>query len=206
MSQYKTGTCNVGQQSDLAVVDGNGTAWNGLSLPLYFKIDEDGTPVYEVASIDSDTQLTLTANYAGTPATGLDYQLVQDFSSNLSIPLPSQGDADAGDWIRRSIVEMDQWLFGPKWGQNTETLSANKTLTASSARFQFLDANGARDVILPAEASSEHLFFIIFETGGGSADGLTVKDDDGGTIITIGSGAAGLVACNGTVWKGLLGS
>jgi hypothetical protein len=103
--QYKTGTVSVTNGSP--TVTGSGTSWNSLSTPLYFKIDADGAPVYEVASIDSDTQLTLAGNYQGTTQPGLQYQLVQDFSAYYGFPLPSQGDADAGDWIRRAIVEID---------------------------------------------------------------------------------------------------
>lgn len=94
----------------------------------------------------------------------------------------------------------------PKSGENTETLTGVKVLTATSARFQFLNASGApRQVTLPAEEDSKGLFFMIFETG--DSYGLAVKEDTGTTtIITISAGKAGLVACNGTVWKGLLGS
>ena len=203
MSQYKTGSVAVTNGSPN--VTGTGTLWLTLSTPLYFKVDTDGAPVYEVASITDDTHLVLASNYAGATASDLAYQLVQDFSANLGINLPSQGDADAGDWLRRSIVEIDQWLFGPKWGENTEILTANKTLTKTSARLQFLNASGAnRNVNLPAEADSKGIPFIIFETGGNYS--LVVKDDTPATVITIPAGKAGLVACNGTVWKGLLGS
>ena len=203
MGQYKTGTVSVTNGSP--TVTGLGTSWNSLSTPLYFKIDADGSPVYEVASIDSDTQITLAGNYQGSTQSGLQYQLVQDFSTNLGIPLPSQGDADAGDWLRRAIVEIDQWLFGPKWGANLESLSSNKTLTISSARLQFFAAQGAdRTVTLPAEPDSKGIVFIIFETLGSYS--LLIKDDSAGLILTIGPQKAGLVACNGTSWKGLLGS
>jgi len=203
MSQYKTGSVAVTNGSPN--VTGTGTLWNTLSTPLYFKVDADGAPVYEVASITDDTHLVLASNYAGATASDLAYQLVQDFSANLGIPLPSQGDVDSGDWLRRSIVEIDEWLVAPKWDINTETLTANKTLIATSKRVQFLNASGAnRDVNLPAEADSTDLPFIIFETGGNFS--LVVKDDTPATIITIAAGKAGLVACNGTVWKGLLGS
>ncbi|MFB0505374.1 MAG: hypothetical protein ACETWT_01435 [Thermodesulfobacteriota bacterium] len=111
MGQYKTGTVSVTNSSPN--VTGFGTLWNSLSTPLYFKIDADGSSVYEVASITDDTHPVLASNYQGSTQSELQYQLVQDFSSNLGIPLPSQGDADAGDWLRRSIVEIDQWLFAP---------------------------------------------------------------------------------------------
>jgi len=109
VGQYKTGSVAVTNGSP--IVTGTNTVWSGLSTPLYFKIDTDGAPVYEVSSIDSDTQITLSANYTGATQSGLLYQLVQDFSTNYSFPLPSQGDADAADWLRRTIVEMDAQIF-----------------------------------------------------------------------------------------------
>jgi hypothetical protein len=203
MGQYVTGTVGVTNASP--TVNGTGTSWLSLSTPLLFKVDEDGEAIYEVASITDDTTLVLSSNYGGTTRAGLGYQLVQDFSSNLGIPLPSQGDADAGDWLRRSIVEIDGFLNAPKLDVNIETLSANKTLTISSARLQFLNASGAsRDVTLPAEASSEGAMFFIFETGGSYS--LVVKDDSPATIVTIPANKAALLACSGVVWKGLLGT
>lgn len=203
MSQYTTGTVSVTNGSPTVI--GDGTAWLSLSLPLYFKVNQDDAPVYEPASIDSNTQITLASNYQGATAAALNYQLVQDFSVNLGIPLPSQGDADAADWIRRSFVETDQWLFVPKWGVNSETLTANKDLAITSKRLQFLNASGAnRDVNLPAEADSKGIFYIIFETGGNYS--LVIKDDTPATVVTIPAGRAALVACDETVWKALLGS
>lgn len=103
--QYKTGTVSVTNGSQTIV--GNGTLWNSLSTPLCFKIAQNGAPVYEVASITDDTHAQLTGNYQGTTQSGLQYQMVQDFSVNYGFPLPSQGDADSGDWLRRTIVEID---------------------------------------------------------------------------------------------------
>ena len=203
MSQYKTGTISVTNGSPN--VTGSNTLWNSLSTPLYLKAKIDGAPIYEVASITDDTHLVLAANYQGATASGLSYQLVQDFTANLGIPMPSQGDADAADWLRRGEVEIDQWLFVPKWGVNTETLTANKDLVVTSKRLQFLNASGAnRDVNLPAEADSEGIPFAIFETGGNYS--LVIKDDTPATVVTIPAGKAALVACNGAVWKALLGT
>lgn len=203
MSQYKTGTVSVTNGSP--TVTGTDTLWAGLSTPLYFKIDQDGEPVYEVASVDSNTQITLAGNYQGTTQSGLQYQLVQDFSNNLGIPLPSQGDVDSGDWLRRAIVEIDQWLFGPKWGVNTETLNTTKTLTVNSKRVQFLDPGGTnRDVVLPPEENSQSLMFFVFNTS--TTYDLYVKNDGLSTIITVQEGKSGYVMCNGSIWRGLLGS
>ena len=88
---------------------------------------------------------------------------------------------------------------------NTEDADGNNlTITISDAEYQFLDAGGSGiDVTLPAEADSTGYRFYIFNTGG---ETLTVKDDGGSTIITIATTKSGMVVCNGTVWKGILGA
>ena len=57
MSQYKTGTASVVQ--DGAVVSGVGTAWlANVSAGDSFVMAGTGV-VYDIASVDSDTQITL---------------------------------------------------------------------------------------------------------------------------------------------------
>ena len=89
---------------------------------------------------------------------------------------------------------------------NTETLAANKTLTATSEIVQFLDPGGAgRDVTLPAEASSTGRLFIIVNTAD-AAEVLTVKNDNGDTICTPTQNEAAILVCNGTTWAGCVGA
>ncbi len=90
-------------------------------------------------------------------------------------------------------------------GINTSVMGADLVLTKEDPTLQFLDPNAAtRDVDLPAEADSVGKVFIICSTAGGAED-LVVKDDGGGTIITVSQDEAGIVFCNGTVWKGFIG-
>lgn len=89
---------------------------------------------------------------------------------------------------------------------NTESLSADKTLTVSDPSLQFLDANGAgRNVDLPAEEASgaDGLVFVLVNTTGAAFD-LTVRNDAAGTIITVSQNEAGIVFCDGASWKGLV--
>jgi len=81
------------------------------------------------------------------------------------------------------------------------TLSADLTLDASSANYLRIDPGGAaRDVTLPAEESSEGLFFRIYNIAD-AAEALTVKNDGGDTIETFSQNEHGLVGCDGTAWK-----
>lgn len=83
---------------------------------------------------------------------------------------------------------------------NTETLAANKTLTDADDPIQFLDPGGAaRDVILPAEAATNHGFTITNIAD--AAETITVKDDGGTEIGIVAQGETKRMLSNGTAWK-----
>lgn len=80
------------------------------------------------------------------------------------------------------------------------TLAANMTLTAQYRRYLKLDPGGsARDVNLPAEATSNGLSFEIANAAD-AAENLVVKDDGGSTIVTIGQNEKASVHCDGSAW------
>jgi len=90
-----------------------------------------------------------------------------------------------------------------KLDQNVETLAATKTLTTSDLIVQKLDPDGAdRDVVLPAEASSTDLLFIIFNMANGSGETLTIKDDSPATLGILEPEMVGIYHCDGTTWTG----
>lgn len=84
---------------------------------------------------------------------------------------------------------------------NTESLSANKTLTSTSPQYQFLNPNGSnRDVTLPS-ATTNMLFFI--KNTGSAGNTLTVKDS-GGSAVTGGTIANTVIMgfyYNGSSWQ-----
>jgi hypothetical protein len=93
-----------------------------------------------------------------------------------------------------------------RFGRNTETLAAGKTLVEKDPPLQFLDNGGAvRTVTLPAEAVSEGLFFFIANTGGG-AFAITVEDDATGLVASLAQNEHAVCFCDGTTWLGLVGT
>jgi len=83
--------------------------------------------------------------------------------------------------------------------------AAGAAETLLSGNALFVDPNSGEsteDLTLPPEATSTGLVLYIWNTGG---EGIVVKDDGGSTIITLDTAQCGIVACNGTVWKGLIG-
>lgn len=95
---------------------------------------------------------------------------------------------------------------GLKLARNIEALTAEKTLNIGDATMQVLDPGGGdKDVLLPAEASSDGLVFLIKNTAD-AAESLIVKEDsDTTTIGTVAQNEAGLFFCDGTTWYSLVG-
>ena len=80
------------------------------------------------------------------------------------------------------------------------TLAAALTLTAQYRKYLRIDPGGAaRDVNLPAEATSNGLVFWILNAAD-AAENLVVKNDGGATIVTISQNERAMVVCDGTSW------
>lgn len=95
---------------------------------------------------------------------------------------------------------------GLKFGVNVEGLgNAQKTLVTDDATLQVLDPGGGdTDVLLPAEADSEGLCFIIHNNAG-AVESLIVKEDsDTTTIATVADGETAILVCDGTTWYGMV--
>lgn len=88
-------------------------------------------------------------------------------------------------------------------GVNVAAAAANVTLTIRSARHQILTPDAARNVTLPALASSKGLPFII-KNADAAGFNLTVKNPAGTTLAVLKPGQAGLFACNATVWAAVI--
>jgi len=106
VSMYTEGTVTVTHNSQTVV---------GSSECLWRKYIESGdlfkivgqSAWYEIASVDSNTQLTLTALYAGETATDQSYVIVRDFTPNYSLPELSKGDLDWTDVYTRMVRTID---------------------------------------------------------------------------------------------------
>lgn len=61
----------------------------------------------------------------------------------------------------------------------------------------------SEELTLPPEATSVGVMLMIVNSGG---EGIVVKDDGGGTVITLDTAQHGLIFCDGTTWRGFMGS
>jgi len=117
MSQYTTGTVDTTHESN--IVTGNSTAWlAGVEAGDLIRIGGDSV-FFQIASVDSDTQLTLTANYNETLSEE-EYVIVSDFTSTYNIPLLNQGDMGAAEVYSRAMLIIDQ-ILGSGGGGDTDT-------------------------------------------------------------------------------------
>ncbi|MCK5577842.1 MAG: hypothetical protein KAI14_05935 [Dehalococcoidales bacterium] len=102
--QYREGTISVTNGS--AVVTGLNTLWDAnVVAGAVFKLDLDGDATYVIASVDSDTQITLSANYAGDTDSGQSYMIQRSFTPNMGYARPVQGDADLADILREQVID-----------------------------------------------------------------------------------------------------
>jgi len=89
---------------------------------------------------------------------------------------------------------------------NTETLAGGKTLTETDKTVHFLDPGGSgRAITLPAEANSVGRVFIIFNTADAD-EALTISEDGTTTRATITQNESCILVCDGTSWRGLVGT
>ena len=158
MSQYKTGTCQVTQGS--AVVIGRGTAWTLNASPGDSFVMAGSGLVYDIASVDSDTQLTLTAPYQGFDRAGA-YAIQRDFTAD-GIPEMASGDIETAAIFTRAMRKIQ-------------------------GRFNLITgvaANGAptyADTSAGIAGTSDTEFFWVPGAGG-----LTLYQNDNGTAVSHG--------------------
>ena len=110
MSQYSTGTATVTNGS--ATVTGSGTLWlANVTAGNSFTVAGDRV-MYDVASVDSDTQITLSAPYAGTTASGVVYAIGTGFTVPDSFPEMSQGDIETATIFTRGMRKIQSKFIG----------------------------------------------------------------------------------------------
>lgn len=113
MACYSTGSVTVTTSS--AVVTGSGTAWDtGSAVEAGDLFVRTGDAVaYSIASVDSDTQVTLSSVYGGVTGAALAYGIYRDFTTNAG--LTSLFGGDRADWptaYQENLNKQDDWALG----------------------------------------------------------------------------------------------
>jgi len=133
MPQYQTGTVDVTSGSN--VVTGHGTSWlKNISTGDSFMVN--GINVhYQVASVDSDTQITLTANWVGATATYQNYNIVRDFTQNYGFPEIGFGDRQWPFRLSQALRAIDSRLaiLAARVETKATTTTSSSTTTTTTA-------------------------------------------------------------------------
>lgn len=173
MAQYLTGAVTIvgGTNIVTGVADDNG------DLPLWLSHLEPGDEIvvgndlisYQIASVDSDTQLTLTGNYP-TSRTAADYVAFTDFTIWYNLPKISNGDTEWPVMFNRAMQIIDQNLgqiANPISNINTYALILSSPTSGSeSINIQWDTPTFPLSLWIPTGALSQHTSaFILSNTG-----------------------------------------
>jgi hypothetical protein len=156
MSQYSTGTATVTNGS--ATVTGTNTLWlANVTAGDSFTVAGDGV-MYDVASVDSDTQVTLSVAYSGVTASGVVYTIARDFTSPDNFPELTTGDIETPTIITRALRKI-QSKFNTSVDQgalsNAEIfLSVAAGLSGTSSGDLFFAVDGSEYVLYSNDAGS----------------------------------------------------
>lgn len=151
---YKTGTVDLTNNS--AIVTGTGTFWvTQIKVGDVFTVN--ASDLYEVISIDSNTQITLGRPYTGATDTGVSYSVIRNFTYTTNATIAANLLALVNSWQVRED-EMQAWMTGTANGG-----------VGSDGLYPLTDPTGTTyQVACPA-----HIEFL----AGNSMDWATVAED-----------------------------
>lgn len=111
---------------------------------------------------------------------------------------------------RQGLEDNDLWRpiirqFLRMASQTVSLAADNYQIDIDQPPVLWIDPNGSKDVLLPAEANSKFAVFVIINTAD-AAENLTVKEDSDTTTITVvGQNEIGVYFCDGVSWRGFTG-
>lgn len=122
--QYTAYTVSVTNGSPI-VTGAAGTAFvANVAVGNTFKVKDENV-VYQVAAVNSDTQLTLSSNYAGATRGGLNYQITRDFTPHLGLAEISTGDIDWPYHLTQEVIRKLDTIIG----DTSQVTLSNLTVT-----------------------------------------------------------------------------
>jgi hypothetical protein len=155
----------------ITTVTGSGTNWISTSGMITagdkFRIDSDGT-WYTIASVDTDTQITLASTYAGLSTTTTEFTLRNNTTASVATSSPTvtiagadlltldvsmPGSGTTGDYFR---VDSDgTWYRITNRTSTTLTLASGYSgSTASGAAYTIIRSNANRDWLTRGDVDS----------------------------------------------------
>jgi len=167
MAQYKAGTVSVTYLS--ATVTGSGTEWltNATVGDWFYVVGESVR--YEIAVINSDTEIVLDQTYKGATQTGALYTIHSDFTESLGLPLLSRGDVETAKIISRAFQTLDNGInvtgmdWKGAWDVGT-TYAEDDTVFYDGSTYIALTAHSGQTPPSPASAPSAY-WDLVAQTG-----------------------------------------
>ena len=148
MSQYSTGLSSVTNGSP--TVTGTNTLWaSNVTVGDSFTIASTGV-MYDVASVDSDTQVTLSVAYAGPTASGAVYAIGTSFTMPDNFPEMSQGDIETATIFTRAMRKIQGKFSGIVSDISGKAAIAGQVFTGDieAPALDVLDDNGLAKIIV----------------------------------------------------------
>ena len=164
---------------------------------------------YAIATVDSDLQITLAANYAGVTNATAAYAITVDFTPNFGLPLPQTGDIGVSALLRDGFTEIDTQLLNTV-GVTTLDGLTDTDLTGLNAD-DILVYNNVTSKWEPASQSTgSGLFNVVEDTSpslGGTLDvnGNSIVSTSNGNIIVNPNGT-GRIILDGNEMPGTTGT
>jgi hypothetical protein len=160
------------------------------------------------ATFEVDDLVGAAEDSGGTALENMKLEKVTD--PDLAIGYVTEREANSTTRVKARLISRvgGEHSFAPRKAgpvgaisSSTAAMGANLTLTVNDARLQCLHPDQARDLILPAEADSFGDSFWV-QNDADDASTITVKNDAGGTILTVPQNYAAILFCDGTAWRG----
>lgn len=175
-----------------------------LKEGLWYQITNYGGALGETLTVQNPTPATVRILNAGETGTFVSTAAAWFFLGGGLVDFGAPGlktdsvdESTAGAAI--SLIKALRLQGGGAY--NVETLAAGKVLTIADAHFQRLDPDGVnRTVTLPAEATSDGLWYVIANEANSLGELITVQDDTPASIYALDPREMAIFVCNGTNW------
>lgn len=182
--QYKTGAASFTSASQIVTFSGGAQLLtDGVGAGHVIKRDLDGAPACVIGSVDSETQVTLVANYAGDTAATVAYMIHRSFTPVQGLARPQQSDADLADILRELVIDKIDNLLAGAGGENAvQVLYKNFTEYTGPAD---TNENDAKVYAMPANIlDTDHKSLRIHVTGENGGNSSVIRFRFGATLVS----------------------
>lgn len=131
MAQYLIGTVDV--TNGALFITGHDTLWlANVSVGDLFKV-RGVKGIYLIDTVDSDTQVTLGAAWAGASLTYQEYEIHKDFTPNYDYPEINTSDKEWYEFMTKAIRMVDEDLLVLNLRVETKGTTTTTTTSTSSS-------------------------------------------------------------------------